>query len=264
MWALPTSPSFIFPTLVVFLPSTFSMPNGGDALGRNPSVVFATDDADLAFGRGGATGNGAWRSVRVVIAELSRHKYGVVVADIGSMAAAPILSCVVDEGLMYEANEFHRMINLAFCAYIRVVHSADMVVTLRFHQPLQFHDCLRTLAEAKSLITHERACLLEELDDVYAQQFPPPVTSGPPTLADADMDDVMASPPTSPTSPTALTAPPSPTSPKAVPTASANEQDQDVPTAATDELPAASSGAVDAGSATSPGAADGTSVTITS
>ena len=48
----------------------------------------------------------------------------------------------------------------------------DVQVTLKFRQRLEFHDCMKYLAEAKSQITLESTRLQEQLNIVYARHFP--------------------------------------------------------------------------------------------
>ncbi|KAI1785982.1 hypothetical protein LXA43DRAFT_1065410 [Ganoderma leucocontextum] len=162
------------------------MSHDADLYDPDPYIPFATNDAELAFGRSDPVGeNASWQSVRVVISELWRDRYGLIIAatNCRGPVSGPIVSSVIDEFFIYESSEFSSVVFLTLFGPVHLVGTQGLRMMLRFRLALEFHECVRFLAEAKSQLTCMRDRLLEQLGLVYDRHFSATVNLLPPTTA---------------------------------------------------------------------------------
>ncbi|KAI0709958.1 hypothetical protein C8Q76DRAFT_798730 [Earliella scabrosa] len=140
----------------------------------SPRVVFATDtvdvDANLRNGGGNAP---QWELVRVVLAEIARDTYGIMVRCTERVAPsghAPLVSTVIDDHFWYGVQE--RTVSIALYGCDRDAGAPlRLRYNLRFHEPLDLAEFVHYVAHAKARIHLRRILLHRRLAELYALQF---------------------------------------------------------------------------------------------
>ncbi|PIL27822.1 hypothetical protein GSI_10976 [Ganoderma sinense ZZ0214-1] len=135
--------------------------------GLGPRVAFSTDVALFTSGHG-PDGDDDWVSMRVMVAELAHAQWGFIAAEMHSTSLPEFLE-VIDEAFWFEANEVAGIIQVA--RQSRILHGGWRTYQFKFTDAIDFADCMRAIAEAKSQVLYRRMRMIDGFIDVFQQQF---------------------------------------------------------------------------------------------